>query len=79
MKAHAGTQKTVCSDDGFVIVGIVMGCGKVRGRWDVNKNYMNEEETRGPWTKEQHTKHNEATLHITMSKFGIIIRKIVNE
>ncbi|KAF4472267.1 Activator of stress related protein [Fusarium albosuccineum] len=60
------------AEDGFAIVGLVMGCGKVCGRWKSPKDYMDEEEARGPWTKEQYDKRNEATLHTTMKSRFII-------
>ncbi|KAF5602844.1 activator of stress 1 [Fusarium subglutinans] len=81
-------------DDGFAIVGLVMGCGKVFGRWHsdneiidplwdrkelmIGKDYMDEEDVRGPWTKEQYEKRNDSTLHTGMSKFGIITKRITD-
>ncbi|KAJ4035275.1 hypothetical protein NW753_010972 [Fusarium oxysporum] len=83
------------ADDGFAIVGLVMGCGKVFGRWHsdneiidphwerkqlmIGKDYMDEEVVRGPWTMEQYERRNEASIHTGMSKFGIITKRIVDD
>ncbi|EGU73093.1 hypothetical protein FOXB_16408 [Fusarium oxysporum f. sp. conglutinans Fo5176] len=83
------------TDDGFAIVGLVMGCGKVFGRWHsdneiidphwerkqlmIGKDYMDEEVVRGPWTMEQYERRNEASIHTGMSKFGIITKRIVDD
>lgn len=86
-------------DDGFTIVGLTMGCGKVFGRWhsdeyqverskapdfhsysrrlkDKGEDYVDEKDSRGPWTKEQYDRRNESTIHTGMSKFGIITKRI---
>ncbi|KAF4331903.1 activator of stress genes 1 [Fusarium beomiforme] len=88
--------------EGFSIVGIVMGCGKVHGRWHSDEYYhqrnkardwrrfwgrlnmwdedhMDQEDVRGPWTKEQYDRRNESTVHTGMSKFGIITKSITGE
>ncbi|KAF5250365.1 hypothetical protein FANTH_4465 [Fusarium anthophilum] len=88
-------------DDGFAIVGLAMGCGKVFGRWhsdeyhierskspdchsysrrlkDWGEDYIDEEDCRGPWTKEQYDRRNESTIHTGMSKFGIITKRITD-
>ncbi|KAF5720972.1 hypothetical protein FMUND_3875 [Fusarium mundagurra] len=88
-------------DDGFAIVGLVMGCGKVFGRWhsdeyyveqskasdclsysrrvkDWGEDYIDEEDSRGAWTKEQYDRRNESTIHTGMSKFGIITKRITD-
>ncbi|PCD26220.1 hypothetical protein AU210_012652 [Fusarium oxysporum f. sp. radicis-cucumerinum] len=83
------------ADDGFAIVGLVMGCGKVFGRWHsdneivdphwerkqlmIGKDYMDEKVVRGPWTMEQYERRNEASIHTGMSKFGIITKRIVDD
>ncbi|KAF9773830.1 hypothetical protein IL306_008268 [Fusarium sp. DS 682] len=90
------------ADYGFAIVGVVMGCGKVYGRWDAGKDgiqqddpllkyefvgrshsstkdYIDDEDVRGPWTKEQYDRRNEATIHTGMSNFGIITRRIADQ
>ncbi|PNP76010.1 hypothetical protein FNYG_10568 [Fusarium nygamai] len=80
------------ADDGFAIVGLVMGCGKAFGRWHsdnevidphwdrdqhiIGKVYMDEEDVRGPWIKEQYDRRNESSLHTGMSKFGIITKRM---
>ncbi|KAL9562023.1 hypothetical protein ACKAV7_013946 [Fusarium commune] len=88
-------------DDGFAIIGFVMGCGKVFGRWHSDEyhverskvpgyhsrsrrlnywgeDYIDEEDSRGPWTKDQYDRRNESTIHTGMSKFGIITKKIAD-
>ncbi|SCO90207.1 uncharacterized protein FRV6_14335 [Fusarium oxysporum] len=68
-------------DNGFAIVGFVMGCGKVFGRWHSDEyhveqsedpdcdshsrrldywgeDYIDEEDSRGPWTKDQYDRRN---------------------
>ncbi|RBA22502.1 hypothetical protein FPRO05_00849 [Fusarium proliferatum] len=88
-------------DDGFTIVGLTMGCGKVFGRWhsdeyqverikapechsysrrlkDKGEDYVDEKDSRGPWTKEQYDRRNESTIHTGMSKFGIITKRITD-
>ncbi|SCO58462.1 uncharacterized protein FFMR_15618 [Fusarium fujikuroi] len=80
------------AEKGFAIVGLVMGCGKAFGRWHsdnevvdphcvrdrhmISKDYMDEDDVRGPWTKEQNERRNASSLHTGMSKFGIITKKI---
>ncbi|KAJ4016128.1 hypothetical protein NW761_015105 [Fusarium oxysporum] len=98
------------ADYGHVIVGVVMGCGKVYGRWfgdkvygrwhkdmsideqakalekyeisvkwnSSSKDYIEDKDVGGPWTKEQYDRRNEATLHTGMTNFGIIIRRITD-
>ncbi|KAF5692432.1 hypothetical protein FDENT_2954 [Fusarium denticulatum] len=88
-------------DDGFAIVGLVMGCGKIFGRWhsdeyyiepstapgclsysrrvkDGGEDYVDQEDSWGPWTKEQYDRRNESTIHTGMSKFGIITKRITD-
>ncbi|KAG9495652.1 hypothetical protein J7337_012206 [Fusarium musae] len=81
-------------DDGFAIIALVMGCGKVFGRWHsdnevidpqwdrnrrmIGKDYMDVEDVRGPWTKEQYENRNESSLHTGTSKFGIITKRITD-
>ncbi|KAF5581068.1 hypothetical protein FPANT_9072 [Fusarium pseudoanthophilum] len=88
-------------DDGFAIVGLVMGCGKVFGRWHSDEyhverskapaslwysrrvklwgeDYVDEQDSRGPWAKEQYDRRNESTIHTGMSKFGIITKRITD-
>ncbi|KAF5570179.1 activator of stress protein 1 [Fusarium phyllophilum] len=89
-------------EDGFSIVGLVMGCGKVFGRWHSDEyhverskppsyrpysrrlkgwgeDYIDEEESWGPWTKEQYDRRNESTIHTGISKFGIITKRITEQ
>ncbi|RKK98922.1 hypothetical protein BFJ70_g17544 [Fusarium oxysporum] len=40
------------------------------------EDYMDEEDSRGPWTKDQYDRRNESTIHTGMSKFGIITKRI---
>ncbi|KAF4416172.1 hypothetical protein FACUT_12827 [Fusarium acutatum] len=81
-------------DEGFAIVGLDLGCGKVFGRWQadnevidphwernqhvIGKGYMDVEDVKGPWTKEQYERRNESSLHTGMSKFGIITKRITD-
>ncbi|EXK77314.1 hypothetical protein FOQG_17975 [Fusarium oxysporum f. sp. raphani 54005] len=88
-------------DNGFAIVGFVMGCGKVFGRWHSDEyhversedpdcdshsrrldywgeDYIDEEDSRGPWTKDQYDRRNESTIHTGMSKFGIITKRVTD-
>ncbi|KAH7239994.1 uncharacterized protein BKA55DRAFT_542591 [Fusarium redolens] len=90
------------ADDGYAIVGFVMGCGKVFGRWHSDEyhverrrtpychspsgrlnswgeDYIDEEDSRGPWTKGQYNRRNESTIHTGMSKFGIITKRNTDE
>lgn len=83
------------AEKGLAIIGLVMGCGKAFGRWHsdnevvdphwerdrlmIGKDYMDEGDVRGPWTKEQYEKRNESSLHTGMSKFGIITKRITDE
>ncbi|KAM0228788.1 hypothetical protein ACHAP5_011841 [Fusarium lateritium] len=98
------------ADYGHGIIGVVMGCGKVYGRWfgdkvyarwhkgmsideqakalekyefsvkwnSSSKDYLEDKDVRGPWTKEQYDRRNEATLHTGMTDFGIITRRVTD-
>ncbi|KAF5591125.1 activator of stress 1 [Fusarium pseudocircinatum] len=42
------------------------------------EDYIDGEDYRGPWTKEQYDRRNESTIHTGMSKFGIITKRVTN-